>query len=365
MQVMRKAILAALLAASSLSAIHPAYAAPESEAVADPNAISNDALAGLEELFASVFDTSDAGPIDPDRLALAQVTTARIMPDGIYAKIMNDLFDPMLKALIGQPGGMSDFAISLTTGVDIPEGGWDEAKRRAITDLLDPNNAQRAAAVQTSFKPMFDRMAQLVEPAMREGLARAYARRFSAEQLTELNGFFATPTGGFYAAESFVLQADPEVMQAVLGTMPKLIGEMTNVNNPLIKDLAAIPEPRKIADLSAAEKDALAALLGTTADKLQQVDEAVASDAVDSAQDSGVEGFNSGDPFANETGAEPWWDRTNWAAADQEKIAALEEEIEQARAAYQAHADFETQAMLRTRERYRAEGWQPEEPSEE
>src|SRR3546814_3041507 len=56
----------------------------------------------------------------------------------------------------------------------------------------------------------------LMEPPMRDGLAKAYARKFTGAQLTDLNSFLATPTGKLYAGEWMALQADPEVMVAVI-----------------------------------------------------------------------------------------------------------------------------------------------------
>ena len=46
---------------------------------------------------------------------------------------------------------------------------------------------------------------------------------FTAAQLTDLNGFLATPTGALYANEWMALQADPEVMVAVVKAIPPLI----------------------------------------------------------------------------------------------------------------------------------------------
>ena len=368
---MRKLILGALLATSAMTAAaQPALAAEEA---AQADAKNSKELKELETMFSGLFGNKDATPIDPQRLSLAQKTTAQIMPDGIYAKMMNDLMGKMMGSLFAQPGGMSDLEISLTTGVEASEANLDEAKRKAITDLLDPNHAKRATVMQDSLKPMMDKMARTIEPPMREGLARAYARKFSAEQLTELNSFLATPTGSFYASESFLLQADPEVMQAVFSAMPAMLGDFINPGADIEKAMAAIPPAKTLSDLSAKEKDNLAKLLGTTADKLSEfgavetATEDAAYTAADAAADAAA-GAAEADPFANDSGTEPWWDRDNWDKADQNKIADLESKAdalgEQSTAASQAYLDFETEVMLRLRERYLAKGWKPSESSE-
>ena len=54
-----------------------------------------------------------------------------------------------------------------------------------------------------------------IEPSYRAGLARAFATRFSAAELDELNRFFSTPVGARYAGESMLIYADPQVMAAM------------------------------------------------------------------------------------------------------------------------------------------------------
>jgi hypothetical protein len=70
---------------------------------------------------------------------------------------------------------------------------------------VDGHSRSRAFRQRTdlSMTVMRDEMTTMMtqfEPDMRAGLAEAYARRFSAAQLDEMNRFFATPTGSEYAA---------------------------------------------------------------------------------------------------------------------------------------------------------------------
>src|SRR5690606_39986387 len=58
-------------------------------------------------------------------------------------------------------------------------------------------------------KPLISEVLADMEPPMRTGMAKAYARKFSGAQLTDLNTFLATPTGQLYAGEWMALQADP------------------------------------------------------------------------------------------------------------------------------------------------------------
>jgi hypothetical protein len=69
------------------------------------------------------------------------------------------------------------------------------------------------------------------------------------------------------------------------------------------------------------------------------------------------------DPFAGDTGEEPWWDRGNWSEAERRKIVDLEiksnKAAEQSDAAQSAYTDYETEVMKRVRDRYLAKGWTP------
>jgi hypothetical protein len=69
----------------------------------------------------------------------------------------------------------------------------------------------------------------IIDPRMREGLARALARRFDAQQLSDLNRFFATPTGHAFAGQYMQLWIDPDTVRSIFSSMPdmmKLMPEM-------------------------------------------------------------------------------------------------------------------------------------------
>ena len=102
------------------------------------------------------------------------------------------------------------------------------------------------------------------------GLASAYAGRFDTKQLQEMNAFFATPTGRAYAADSYIVMMSPEVMSKMQGLVPRLMKEMPAVIEKVKAATASLPEPRKYADLTNAERDKLAALLGISRKELEE-----------------------------------------------------------------------------------------------
>ena len=80
---------------------------------------------------------------------------------------------------------------------------------------------------------------------MVEGMSRAYARRFTVIELTEINRFFASPVGASFARQSFELTTDPELMSEMMSFMPELMKDMPAIAEKLKKATAHLPPPPK------------------------------------------------------------------------------------------------------------------------
>ena len=221
-------------------------------------------LAAFEKLM-SAFDTGSLEPIDEDQLALARITTGRILPDGTYGKMMEKTFDQMLAPMATLMSEMQPERISAATGVEESAlYGLDSETLTRVGELLDPNAKRRGTKMMDLMIPMMKEAFTEIEPALREGMARAYARKFSGAQLKELNAFFETPTGSFYAAESFILMADPEIMSASMQAMPAMMEKVLGAIPAMEAEMKDIPEPRALAELSVGELSELAELLSVS-----------------------------------------------------------------------------------------------------
>jgi hypothetical protein len=306
---MRKLIVATLLAASSMTvAAQPVFA--ETEAVA----------------------------ADPAKQKLAETMAGKIIPPGSYEKMMKDMSVQLADSIIAQMLGMdaSTFAMA-------KEGDTSATDGRTVGELAadaDPNFKER---MEIMMRVTFDEMGKLMtemEPAARGALANVYARKYTAAQLTDMNGFFATPSGSVFAADFMSTFTDKEMMSAMMGQMPKMMEAMPEIMKKVEAATAHLTPPPPTSMII--EDDSFRA---------------------DSATIAAAK-----DPFANESGTEPWWDRDNWDKADQKKIADLESKAntlaEQSETTTAAYLKFETEVMLRMRERYLANGWKPSENSE-
>ena len=221
---MRSSVFPLALAGLAVLA-SPAVAAPKTaaknrspmEAMSPPNL---DAMMGVfDKLFPPQADP------DPARLALARTSVAAMWPDGAYRDMM-----------VGFAGGMVDNVMRLKKS-DLPVGTRKTAKADASADLSlhdaaaakDPYFDERVAAIRAAVTDEFGRVSAVIDPRVRDGMARAMARRFDARQLTDINGFFATPSGRSFAAQYMQLWLDPDMLRGLMGAMPEMIKLMPDV----------------------------------------------------------------------------------------------------------------------------------------
>ncbi|MCC7266398.1 MAG: hypothetical protein IT546_03545 [Caulobacteraceae bacterium] len=206
----------------------------------------------------------------PDRLAAARPVVAKLFPEGTYKRLMGSAFDKLIADTM-------DAAMELPAGQMAELGGLDaEAAARIdkatvaeIMAITDPHYRERT---QASMKAMMGAMTSVMiemEPDVRTALTRAYARKFTAAQLGELDRFFSTPTGAFYAAESMSLQMDPEMVAEMQALTPKILEQMPKVLEASKAATAHLPPPRKFEDLTPAERAKLSEMLGIEQNDLE------------------------------------------------------------------------------------------------
>ena len=211
-----------------------------------------------------------AAPTDPARLAAARRVAVRLLPPGIYKQIMSSSMDAVM-------GNMGSALKAMPLGSIAQMGGMtvEDAKKLDAIDLTqimaiyDPRWEERQ---QLTMHGMFGAMGEFfttMEPELREGMAHAYASRFSLAELTDLDRYFATPTGAKYAASATTIMTDPAVMTTMKDMMPKMMQQMPHFMDAAKKAAAALPPPRRLEDLNPAERARLAKAMGIDESKLQ------------------------------------------------------------------------------------------------
>jgi len=185
--------------------------------------------------------------IDPARLALARQAVESIIPPGTMQRVMKDSMATMEEAMIG---GMFDMK-----GSDI--GATGEGKDKTLRETMAEKDPHFEERMRITNRVMSEEMGVIfgkMEPRMKEGMAKAYARRFTLTELTEINRFFASPAGGSFARQSFELMTDPELMTEMMAFMPEMMKDMPAIAEKVKKATAHLPPPPKDEDEEAEDE---------------------------------------------------------------------------------------------------------------
>jgi len=204
-------------------------------------------------------------PLPADRLAAARTTIDYIFPLGTYEKMMGATMDQLMDSVMDSVMKMPLKDLAGAGGLDAEKlDAMSSASMAEMMAIYDPAFQER---MRLTTRAMMGEMTGLMsefEPEIRDGLASAYAGKYTAQELGEMNAFFATPTGKRYAENAFLMFMDPQVMAKMQAFMPRMMKEMPAILEKAQAATADLPAPRKYADLSEAERDKLAGILGVS-----------------------------------------------------------------------------------------------------
>jgi hypothetical protein len=287
------AMIRSFLASASIAAalaLAPVAASAQEEADDDFSSSQSDdgaeALAAMGGLFGSMF--GEAEPLTAEqeaRVPAADKVVAKLFPPGSYAKMMDETMAPMMEGVMSQFAGTPELTVAQLTGIEATElSGIEQDRLAEVVQMLDPAAQDRNNAIAKASTDMVTNVMNAIEPAYRAGLTRAYAKRFTVEELSDLSAYFATPVGSKYAAESFLIYADPQVMESMNQMMPAMFEMMPKMLEEIGEITVNFPQPRTFSSLSAAEKARVAQILGRSEAEL------IASEPV--AYEDGVEAID-------------------------------------------------------------------------
>ena len=228
----------------------------------------------LEEISSMMSNLFVADPLTAEqeaRLPAAQAVVGAMMPEGFYGTMMAGIVDKMMRPMMTM---FSSPEIILSARLDLDEeaiGQLTEAEQAEISAMLDPAFDQRVDAIIGVMTEKMGGMFAVMEDPMREGLSKAYAVRFDDNQLADIAAFFATPTGSVYAKESMALFSDPQVMQASMKALPAMMSGFGNIETAMEESMANLPKEAAYSDLTAAQRQRLAELLGIEPEDLSEV----------------------------------------------------------------------------------------------
>ncbi|WP_115367087.1 DUF2059 domain-containing protein [Alteripontixanthobacter maritimus] len=259
----------------------------EEEAAAEPaDDFSNPVFSPEDEaemaeafgIFRQLFPTTPLTTEQEALLPQAEKLANDLVPDGSYARIMQDTMEPIFSGIFGDL--MDDPASHLVDVTGLEEETFEELEDTAMEQalaLLDPRYKERNRAMGEALTGLMGELMGAIEPALRTGYSRALVKRFDAAELATLSLFFDTPTGGKFARELLPISADPEVMGAMEAMGPAMVGLMPQMMEEFEAVTEEYGEARAFSDLTAAEQGQLASLLGKAEAELRAGEEALNS----------------------------------------------------------------------------------------
>ncbi|MGE4323299.1 MAG: DUF2059 domain-containing protein [Sphingobium sp.] len=179
--------------------------------------------------------TADAPAPDPARLAAATRAVAALVPEGIYVRMMRDQFPAMMDAMMVQMMGMK--------GEDFGQKDADGKTMAELTRESDPAFEERMKIMTGVMSRELGTVMGEMEPAVRAGLSRAFARRFTVGQLNDMNAFFATPSGKAFADDYLLMFADPEMTREMAALTPRMMRAMPEIMKKAEAATAHLPPP--------------------------------------------------------------------------------------------------------------------------
>mgnify|MGYP001794540311 CR=1 FL=1 len=268
-----KRILTTSLSALALATSAPAIAAQDEAASSDEAELQKE-LDAVGDMFGDMFGTAEPLTAEQEaRVPMAQQGVLKLFPEGTYSKMMEETMAPMMDGLLGSIAGSPAVTLLELTGLPPSQlNAVDEANQAEAVALLDPNASARNAEIGDTMMTLLTDIVVQIEPRYRSGLARAYAVRFTEAELTDLDTYFATPVGQKYAAESFLIFADPQVMSSMNEMMPAVMEAMPAMMGDIGGIAEKYPKGRTFSALSSEEQTQLASLLGTTLENLAAVE---------------------------------------------------------------------------------------------
>jgi hypothetical protein len=191
--------------------------------------------------------TKTLAEVDPARLAAARPVINRIWPLGTYARVMHGMMDQVMQSTLGSMYDMRMDDVAAMTGTDSKATAALKGKTMGEALLAeDPAYKERMKITMDVMMGEMTRIMTDVEPDVREALAHAYARRFTVEQLQDLDRFFATPTGSAYASESMTIMMGPDMAKVMQSFVPHMMKEMPTIMAKLAEATKGLPPlPKK------------------------------------------------------------------------------------------------------------------------
>lgn len=230
---MRLIASAACLALATPAPAAPDAKPPSAEKKAGEKKGDDFDMAKMMAMFDNIFP---AGPEpDPARLALARTTAAGMLPNGTYAALFDEAMSGIVERILSVKP--VDLGVKATAG--------SATSLREQLEKEDPHFEERMKITRKVIGEELIKISAVMEPKLRDGLARSISRRFDEKQLGDINTFLATESGRAFAGQAMRMWVDPDVMRSMIQAMPHMISAMPGAMLRLEAETRHLPKPKK------------------------------------------------------------------------------------------------------------------------
>lgn len=252
------------LLALGLAAAAPAAAIAQSknEQPTKADAQAEPSEKEVAAMMQSIFKVEPLTAEQQSRLPQAQKLIARIMPPGTMGKMLGGMYDKLVGPIMKMAGDASASDAARELGVEAEELELEDEEAARILAILDPVWKERQEAEMAAMQRAMSAVMTAMEPGMRKGMSEAYAIAFTSAELTDIDRFFATPSGATYAAKSYALASDPRLMAAAMEGLPQMMAQFKTMEEETKAASAKFPPRRGYADLTPAQREEIAKLTG-------------------------------------------------------------------------------------------------------
>lgn len=271
-------MLALGLTALAVPAVaHPGHADEAHETGNDKGAAepTGEEVAGM---MRSLFKVEPLTAEQRARLPQAEGVIARMMPPGTLQQIMGGMFDKFLGPIMNMAGEPGSAEIASELGIADEDFDIADADAARIAAIIDPAWKERRTLEARAVQDAMSTMMTAMEPSMRKGMAEAYAATFTSAELTDVDRFFATPSGAAFARKSYALASDPRIMAAAMEGIPAVLAGMKDMESAAANATAKLPARRSYADLTPAQRAEIARIAGIGQGALREGMERVAAE---------------------------------------------------------------------------------------
>ena len=180
--------------------------------------------------------------MEADRLERARLTASYLFPAGTYQRMMaasaDSLSDMILASIMNT---RVDHASPYPGPADDPRVAGKTI--RELASAHDPHFEERMRIMNRVTMAELVRVVTKMEPQLREALSQTYARKFTSEELAQINAFLSTPLGKRYGPESLKVWVEPEMLRTTAALMPDIHREMPAIMEKVRDATAHLPLP--------------------------------------------------------------------------------------------------------------------------